>query len=499
MGRQNTFYFGEYVATPDRLDQLDEHLAREEAAIRHPRQTKAALRQWLIGGASALHVDWTVSGLFREVADAADVPRTVDGMTAHIARLILPDSCADARELMTEILYLDDPCDIALSLVELQEQAPDAVTALLELRIDDAFDSIDLIADPDARHGIDDLLVPMTKVRAAFIARCLAARIGQEVHAPFGWAPLDHLNPKGPPRLGTILKQAFADLERLERVLALYREGRHAIVRTTDPKLARLFGDDPGLKVTLGVIGRDASAMETRFLRGTDLHMRAVVQQAIWRREHGDCLEDMIEDRIAEIQAKTRQCRNRLESFAGAYDQQGAKHASNLCAIAPLDRLGVIANLLIAWTAERPTGGANDATDNRCGADRYVDWLRGRKSGPQPLPKIYPGHEESSHNMFALLRFVSVDDENMLPEACRRVIDPRTLKQVYLRSQDDAKRVRGRAYSFDELWEGYSTAKTPESEPKLRADALCAHPRRSLPSRKAKALAEIDEAFRTGF
>ncbi len=141
MTDENGSPFAEYLSAPADLRDLDEHIRREVASIRSTRISRVQRRDLLLQGAAlpARAVDLAISGSVPEMPPGV---RCFAAIATHLRHLIMPEEQGDARNAFVEALGIDEPEDIAARLLDLQRHCPQAVTAMLELRIGDAYQAM---------------------------------------------------------------------------------------------------------------------------------------------------------------------------------------------------------------------------------------------------------------------------------------------------------------------------------------------------------------------
>lgn len=393
--------------------------------------------------------------------------RSFETILRRLEQLIMPDQYAAAREAYISELNLDDLNDVVVELQELDASLPEAVTALLELRIGRAYELI--VADPawrQRRIDVRSLLVAMSKIRVAYWLRTLAMECAAWIHRPFGWDPLDNADRPGIVRYGAVYNRVHLEKRRLQAVVQSFES------RAQDIPWSEVIKQPP-----VGWMDCSADA-------GSDwetIAHRAVVQLHLWHRAHGDDLE-------AVVTSKMKVIANWLEDFSNKMAERAPTsktwnvRVANLSGASTLVVFYHAARYAIAWTNE----GGNNRKDrspsgNGSGIDELIDWrMTSKLMADYPLPKLEKDRGVAVGRAFTLLRYAIVDDENMLSSPFQKA----TLADgsvLHIRSQADAEKAHGRRYTFDELWGALPGAASIPNEISRAANV-----------RKVKSLADMD-------
>lgn len=165
------------------------------------------------------------------------------------------------------------------------------------------------------------------------------------------------------------------------------------------------------------------------------------------------------------------------------------------------------AKYAIAWTAEPVSRHnheevettASPRSDLASGINQLLRWIRMGKAGGRPTPPVHYHHASLASDLFTFLRYVFVDDDNMMPGSLRKVIDPATGNIVEIHNQTAAIRILGAAVPFHDLWSAYqSTTKNPP-EVSRAASKLSRTKLSKLSSRERNVLADLRLRFEVGF
>ncbi len=490
------------VGLPASLDDIDPHLRSLESGIRDSRWGDAERAVLLLEGRSGVRLSAVD---FAHVGDRPPLPedRSIEGLTLHLARLVMPEVHADARAAYLDAFGLDDPCDTAWLLAALDQGSPEGVMALLELDLAQACRLLGWsgrAADPD----LSSLLVRMARIRVAFVLRQIAEEVGDQLHNPFRWAPLDGPGGGNSVRLGLPEKKLRKDLALAEHALDLYREGRRG-----DPRAlpgGSVIADSPSDPcVRVATLNRCASEGEARLLLNGADKARAEKWLEELRARHGNGLEDMVENKIAQIALQLAHLKRKLDAHVDVHGRK--KRAGNRNPVPPLIRLMIACRYAIAWTQPPPSrfDTKNDADDHRQPPDKYsgidiaLGWLV-NPTGACPWPVPHEHHAHLALRLFTILRYVFVDDDYMLPTGLKSVVDLETGEPDVVNSQADAERVTGRRYSFDALIAAHDDIDQPRSEV-MREEARLLRKGRlaGLPRRQRAILVPMLQRFASGF
>lgn len=500
--------FASAVGLPASLDDIDAHLGALETSARSSRWSDAERAVLLLEGQRGVRLSPVD---FAAIRDRPPLPddRSRTGLTLHLARLIMPDVHADARAAYITAFGLDDPCDIAWFLEDLDQDSPDIVTALLELDLARACRLLGWrgkAADPD----LCAMLVQMATIRVAFVLRQVAEEVGHQLHSPFRWEPLDGPADGNTVRLGGPEKKLRKDLALSEHALELYRNGRRSepIALPGESVIADNLSD-PG--VTVRILNRPASKKEAKCLLNSAERARAEKWLEGLRAKHGGGLEDMLEHKIAHIELQLVHLKQKLDTHVDVHGRK--KRAGNRSAVPPLVRLMIACRQAVAWTQPPPSwfDSANQRHDHAQQADKPtgIDIALAWQADPKgvcPRPVPHEHHLHLALRLFTILRYVFVEDDNMLPSALRPVVNIETGETEHVNSQADAERVTGRRYSFGELISAHGVLKkkartdVTRKEGNLQEGKLLKKGRLSaLPKSQRKIIVPMLQRFGAGF
>lgn len=195
-----------------------------------------------------------------------------------------------------------------------------------------------------------------------------------------------------------------------------------------------------------------------------DLIDRARVQLALWRREHGDNLEPLLDRTIVGMRDTLARLSDALKPWETAGDHN--RTAGNRNRTAAGVRLHFAVEEAVAWTAEPVSHrdekrsdpgdcGITSARENERNAiTDALEWVGAPKpeDGELPTPEHQFEHAFTRGNLFMALRFAFLQDNEMLPRKLRNVVDAMTGKHIMVKTHDKAARTRGAPFSFLELW-----------------------------------------------
>ncbi|WP_156167245.1 hypothetical protein [Sphingomonas sp. Ag1] len=411
-------YFAENISAPADLRELDEHIRREVASIRSSRISRVQRRDLLLQGAAlpARALDLTISGSVPAMPPGA---RSFAAIATRLRHLIMPEGQGDARVAFVEALMIDNPEDTAARLMNLQQDCPEAVTALLELRIGDAYREMRNNPQWCQRpRECREIVTAMCHIRLAYWLRSIAMEGAASLHRPYGWAPLDTADADDAVRYGPVYKRFGRELDRVAAVVELYKSGQAVSIK----KLLSWNGD------------REASARQWN-----NICLRAHVHEQEWRRVHGDDLENVLRTSIARATARYADMKARAR-WQRPTNKTGNMRVANLSGVAPQELLFHAARQVVAWTTVPKN------------IDELVTWVM---TAPRfrercPLPDFGRDQAENAARTYITLRFAFIDDDNMLPMSLRKFTRSDG-SSVEMRSQADALRERGRRFTFDEL------------------------------------------------
>ena len=442
-------YFSRDIAAPAALSDIVGHTANEIAYVRHSRVS--------VGQAHALVLDGGLAGSYT-VQDLAATPHWIPlargplcprTIQKRVEQLIMPARHWDARAKYIELLGIDDVSDIAYLLIDAYRHAPDVVRALLELRIRDAADLMKQVA---YLSGSRELLRAMLGVRVAFWLRRVAMACAARLRRPFGWRPLDEGDPAGMGRYGPTHRLFTRQLELVERAFQLYR-GVPFEIRSLNQSQA-------SATCAAALLPPACLPAVDQFFE-LDLHLRAHVQLAIWRRKHGAELEKELEKEVRRIEVKLKEMREQLATQAPARRTEN-KRCGNLGSVEPLVLLFTAARFAYAWTREPRTADQKKkckfavCPQRRGGVKSAVSRLiSGRASTGFQNLGLCCEETTIAQDIFMLLRFTVVEDPQMLSAELPEMADHRTGPSVWARSQDEAELLFGRRFTFRELWGAY--------------------------------------------
>lgn len=414
---------------------------------------------------------------FRIVGDRPPAPsdRSKAGILSHLRALILPACYQAEGALETYCVALDihEPAETAGHLAELARTHPEAVASLL--RLDSVSAARALLTEP--WESIRTLVVEMEKIRIAFVLRTIAEEMGDLLHDPYRWDSFRQ-GLSGGPRLSFPFRQIEYETKILERVLFLYLRNR------------RDWRPPAGLRPKRGniadflsrpILNRPTSKREALFLRDTELESigRSLLED--WREEHGEELEDRLEMKLLSSLRRLEKLEGDIEKHRADYGTKGL--AANAGPVPPLLRLMIAARFAVAWCRTPPSEAdhAKDASDNVGWLERQAPIemaIRSLARSENTICKVEPHFHLAgpARLAFTVLRYIFVDDANMVPAHLRREFG------MAIRSQADAERSLGRRFGFDELMpRGEDTKVAPMEIDKAYNEVFDGRPLSELP------------------
>lgn len=300
----------------------------------------------------------------------------------------MPEEQKEARDAFVDALAIEDLEDTAARLSALQRDCPEAVTALLELRIRDAHEAMldhpEWYQRPACRR---EIVTAMCHVRLAYWLRSIALDSAARLHRPYGWAPLDTADADDAVRYGPVWQRFDRELKRVTTVIELYDSGR---LTSLDE---------------FPCWGANTASSHKQW---KDIVLRAHVHEREWRRVHGHDLERILRQRIARLKGEFADLKARADEQRPT-EQTRNMRVANLLGVDPQELLFHAARQVVAWT----TVDAN--------TDELVDWLMTPASSRPafPLPSFHKAQADAAQRAFITLRFALINDDNMLPARLR--------------------------------------------------------------------------------
>ena len=527
-------YFGEFVAAPERLDGIQQHLEADLAALRRSSISHVQRRK-LLTGCNDVAVGSTAGG-WPDFHSVDDIARTPEAIASYLERLIAPDELAYAREIIRDYLGIADPEDNAAALAELARTEPEIVTALLELRIGRAqrlFNSAQRYR-PVSDQGpklpeYKVLLEEIARIAIAYQLRMIATDCARQIHTPYGWNALDHLErpaAAGTLRLGTLVKAMRKEIALVERAFALFKQ---SCPRRVDYGVLAASPLSPKAvpQITFAQVGLQVDSRDRDEFEAIGLADRARVQLALWRLEHGDDLAPLLAETIKAMRRDLMQLTHRLD--ARCPPNKSNSIAGNDGRTPAAVRLHFAVEEAVAWTAE-PVSHADeerldlwDRLSNQpvpqsaiAVALDYQDSARFRE-GDLPKPRLQHEHAFCVGMLFTVLRFAFLQDNDVLPLSLRRVSNPVTGRTKSAKTPDRVAKIVGSPYSFRKLWLTWERARRKKArcpadatqakrsaalridyEAKSAANALRSRPAREIPNDAYHAMAVLGAAVRRG-
>ena len=485
-------YLAQFTAAPAQLDQLFPHIHGELVAIRRSLFTNGQRRAALLAGSAVpRHFANHVAFVFAEFPDASGVERNVEPIRQYLARLVAPDHLADARSVICEELGIAEFEDTAASLEDLGALEPEITIALLELNPGRARELIAarmaaLHWNSEERDELLDarnLIEEIGRIRIAYILRCEAMKAAAQIHTPLNWAALDGLeqpNAGGTLRLFTLLAAIQADLCLFERAMALYEAGRrNSIDQGVLACNALTRTGQSGIQ--FAIIDRPVDASEQQAFGHPDLERRARVQLALWRAEHGDELEDLLEAVVVRMRQEVARLKRGLTARARA---GGNAIVGNMDRASAGVRLYFAVAEAVAWTIDPINAGRiqPDHPLNRLPLIKLLARQRWNKVSLRREDVTFPSLDnqhwfaETTDRLFMAMRFAFLQDNEALPIELRQIANPVTGKISTIKTHDKAARLFGRPYSFLEQWgafEARQQRKLARLGPNAKAGQRC--------------------------
>lgn len=150
--------------------------------------------------------------------------------------------------------------------------------------------------------------------------------------------------------------------------------------------------------------------------------------------------------------------------------------------------------------------------------DRALTWLRNRPSTTTifPIPQRHRSNASQATELFLALRFVFLQDNEVLPTVLRTVTDLVTGRPRRVKTHQLATRLRGGSYSFSTYWKaieadrsakmaqrgsGVSVSETLQEDlpARRKATELRALPREQMPADALLALQALSNGVRYSF
>ncbi len=475
-------YLSEHVPAPDNLGNLFGYIEQEADYRRTSRFSAGQKIAALFEGSRLAYAAYYPDRSGDVSLDASHVQRNRGDIRRWLRRLIMPDDCAAARVVIIDVLSLCPLGSLAQLTTDLDALLPEAVTALLELRVSAAEALIKAAARESRSDTADDRLAPgdfdflveeYHRVRIAFLLRSKAQRLAARLHSPFNWSALDELDGSLTLRFGTFKTYLQSELARCERALALYTAGRPQLVWLPSKCLS---GSQPVLTTTtVSFPSRPCPAGSTAEFEVLELDVRAHVQLAIWRAEHGDEFEELLDRTIADIKHQLAELTRLLEQENHHSNirvghirrvSQGVElYLASQEAIAwvnepvdrrEVDRIEPELDLLLAYARKLHPS----RSDRVNGIVAALLWAREHpdRRGLCPAPAIHRDHADMVHDLFSIYRFCFLHDDELLPVSMRSLIATDGI-QFTVKTQAQVREARGTRYSFSEFWRARQSAR----------------------------------------
>lgn len=527
-------YFGEFIACPDRLDDIQRHLEAQVAARRRSSLSHLQRRRLMAGG-STIPVYSAARGEWPDFHVVSEIERTPEAIASYLERLIAPDEVAYARSIIRDYLGIDDPEANAAALAELARVEPEIVTALLELRIGRAQRLFRRAWWPRRKNNTSPtladyeiLLEELARIAIAYQLRMIAADCARQIHAPYRWDMLDQLERSaatGTLRIGTLVKAMRKEIALAEKAFALFKKSRrrrvdHGVLACSPLALEK------GPHISFAQVGLQIDHQKCAEFEGRGLADRARVQLALWQREHGDDLEPLLAATIQSMRLHLKQLKRSLD--ARCRPNKSNAIAGNDGRTPAAVRLHFAVEQAVAWTAEPVSHADEEQTDFYTAVSRPVRrsaiaaalaWQQTGSSNNSDMPKPRLQHEHAFcvSVLFTVFRFAFLQDNEMLPRKLRVVKDPVSGQMKEAKTHDRVQQITGRPYSFRKLWltwerERRTRARLPADTtaekrsvalqitygPKAAASALRKRPSRQIPKDAHRAMTMLDAAVRRG-
>lgn len=184
----------------------------------------------------------------------------------------------------------------------------------------------------------------------------------------------------------------------------------------------------------------------------SDIVARALEQQEIWQHAHGENLVYILRRSIKPIKRLLRHFKQKLEKRKQKYEYN--TRLGNANGLEPLLLLYHCCRFAVAWTFSYTCPSHVDVFSN--------SFSKSSQTGFLVLPKLHKAHATEVLDLFSILRFAFMNDDNILPADLRKLRINGKGKPM-LKSQANALHHLGEEFTFAELWQAYNSGSPKDS------------------------------------
>ena len=413
------------------LYDANEVCGRMLKAVKVPRSNRKERQQALLNGSRLAYSAMKAATKVDLFVNATHVKRTAAEIEKHLKRLIAPDHLDDVRSTICDELGITELQELAFQIAELHARFPDVASALLELNLGRASH---LLKRYQTKAGVplnadySCEFLDMGRVRLAFYLRLLAEECGAQIHAPYGYQPLDDLQQFGTLRCSTATAALRQDLNEAQQACSLFlRHYKRPLFAKTSAVPLPVTGT--ALDMVFAGMNFMISEADAAPYRDPKLQERALAELAFWRTKHKERLEDHLRNVILDLLAKMVVIRSQLEDRAselGANAVLGNADQENAGLV-----LWMAVEAAVAWTAGHPyrsersyVEALEDAVSGPWMGKVVAATLGGENTLYEHPPELKPEHASVVTQLFDVYRIAFLQDDNMLPLWMRTIAVP---------------------------------------------------------------------------
>lgn len=454
--------FGRYVTAPRDLQDVVAHVDELERFIRSRKQTASYVANTLAQGRSFNNVrnpaaNWPFFPNAPVDLDDRNVILTC------IERLLTPDALFGVRPVIWEELNIvEEPRTLASSVFHLARRCKAAATALLELRLGDAFCLMQLayedVQDVDTPELIGSLLSAFGRLRVGYIMHMVAVDGAAQLHVPTGFKALDRLDLLGNAQAlheGTGKGVLTKEIKRCRSVLELFRRSVTfgGVGGYVDQITAVSRREEQKLRAALKAIG------------SLDLLDRAEREERRWRTQHGAQFEPI----LAQVIDKLIRRLDRLATDVAAHTEPANAVVGNRDRLGAAHKLYLAAEQAAAWI-EDGRGHYEQFDDDgeryfarnkvrrpipTLGIDSMVEWLQNGRRDKCPMPQS-ANDPANIGRLFTLYRLAFLRDDEALPTKLRMFKHPQTGELQRIKTINALEKLLGCPIDFHQMWDAYN-------------------------------------------
>ena len=395
--------------------------------------------------------------------DLSAVPLTVEAARDQISATILKSRDQSAVEALSEVFSFDVDV-VADQWHRLRDLDPLTAQLLLEGRLRSAFQRLPAYRWGGIGHHLGGGSSAVRTLLADFILIWVindlqfaaeAARV--KIYTPTGLPAIDGPDPTIAPKIDGVTKRIQDELDLFDRVIALLEKLKPGDLANDKQTLAfRNRGldqqADDFLEQWLCEVQRDN-------LSKADLEKAVFAKLSRGRRA------------VAHITKSIADMRKKKPGSKTVTVNQG-KWLYSLQTPQPLEHLYMACRYAASWCRR------DDGSTTGMWAEDVVDLLcdaRAANVGSAKRPNHPPEVGLESENvrmLFYIMRNALVEDPTHLPNEVGRIVDPRTGKEILVRSNHEVRRATGSKIPFSTIWSAFEKASPYDSGQTNIADSI---------------------------